>query len=135
MSATCRQGVKKLPNLGRHACWCQHKKYRDTRILRWKSPTNRRYCTMYRYCSTYPQGWKSTVDKLNNSKSSGHVNVLTLVLPLLHWWCCCCCLFLWQWMTVSSITVVVVAAVAARQQRQRWRGQRWTTIGNESGLQ
>jgi hypothetical protein len=77
MSATCRQRVKKSLNLVRHATFCRHKKYPDIRILCWKSPTNFRYCSMYRYCSTYPQGWKNTVDKLNKSKSSGHVNVLT----------------------------------------------------------
>ncbi len=36
----------------------------------------------------------NTVDKLNKSKSSGLVNVFTLVLPLVCWWCCCCCLSL-----------------------------------------
>jgi hypothetical protein len=30
----------------------------------------------------------NTVDKLNKSKSSGHVNVLRLVLLLVRWWCC-----------------------------------------------
>ncbi len=34
----------------------------------------------------------NTVDKLNTSKSSGLVNIFTLVLPLVCWWCCCCCL-------------------------------------------
>jgi hypothetical protein len=34
----------------------------------------------------------NTVDKLNKSKSSGLVNVFTLVLPLARWWWCCCCL-------------------------------------------
>ncbi len=43
----------------------------------------------------------NTVDKLNKSKSSGLVNVFTLVLPLVCWGCCCCCLFLWQWTMVS----------------------------------
>jgi hypothetical protein len=135
MSATRRRRFKKLPNLGRHATFCQHKKYPDTRILRRKSPTNCRYRSTYRYCSTYPQGWKNTVDKLNKSKLSRHVNVLTLVLPLVRWWCCCCCLFLWQWTTVSLITVVAVAAVAARRQQQRWQGQQWTMIGGNSGRQ
>ena len=36
----------------------------------------------------------NTVDKLNMSKSSGHVNILRLMLPLVLWWCCCCILFL-----------------------------------------
>ncbi len=58
MSATYRGHVEKLPNLGQHACWCQHKKYVDTRILHQKSPTNCRYCSTYRYCSTHPKGWK-----------------------------------------------------------------------------
>ncbi len=133
--ATCRQRVKKLPNLGRHATFCRHKKYPDTRILRQKSPTNCRYCSTYRYCSKYPQGWKNTVNKLNKSKSSGHVNVLTLVLPLARWWWCCCCLFLQQWTTVSFIMVVAVAVVVARRQRQRWRGRQWTTISGESSRQ
>ncbi len=75
----------------------------------------------------------NTVDKLNKSKSSGLVNVFTLVLPLVRWWCCCCCLFLRQSMTVSLITMVVVVAVAARRQRQRWRWRRWPTIGGKSG--
>jgi hypothetical protein len=65
--------VKKLPNLGQHATFCQHKKYPDTRILRQKSPTNCRYCSTYRYCNTYPQGWKNTEDKLNKSKLSEHM--------------------------------------------------------------
>jgi hypothetical protein len=75
----------------------------------------------------------NTVDKLNKSKSSGLVNVFTLVLPLVLWWCCCCCLFLRQWTTANLTTVVAVEAVAARRQRQwqrrRWR--RWTTIGGK----
>ncbi len=75
----------------------------------------------------------NTVDKLNNSKSSGLVNIFMLVLPLVRWWCCCCCLFLRQSMTVSLITVVPVVAVAARRQRQRRRWRRWQTIGGESG--
>ncbi len=53
MSATCRQHVKKSPNLGWHACRCQHKKYPDTRILRRKSPTKCRYCSTYRYCNPH----------------------------------------------------------------------------------
>ncbi len=56
MWATRRRRVKKLPNLGRHACWCRRKKYPDTKILRQKLPTNCRFCSTYRYCSTYPQG-------------------------------------------------------------------------------
>jgi hypothetical protein len=135
MSATRRQRVKMSPNLGRHVCWCQHKNHPDTRILHQKSPTYCRYCSMYRYCSTYPQGWKNTVDKLNKSKLFGHVNILTLVLLLIRWWCCCCCLFLWQWMMVSSITVVAVVVVAARRQRWGRQGRRWTRIGGKSGWQ
>ncbi len=77
----------------------------------------------------------NTVDKLNKSKLSGHVNVLRLVLPSIHWWCCCCCLFLWQWMMVSSNMVVAVAAVVAQRQQQRQRGWQWTTIGGKSGQQ
>ncbi len=87
MLATRRQHVIKLPNSGQHANFCQHKKYPDTRILRRKSPTNCRYCSRYRYCSTKPQGWKNTVFELNKSNSSGHVKVLTLVLSLVRWWC------------------------------------------------
>ncbi len=30
----------------------------NTRILPWKSPTNYRYCSTYRCCSTHPKGWK-----------------------------------------------------------------------------
>jgi hypothetical protein len=77
----------------------------------------------------------NTVDKLNKSKSSGLVNVFTLVLPLVRWWCCCCCLFFRQSMTVSSIMMVAVVAVAAWRQRQhrRWRRwRRWPTIGGKS---
>ncbi len=43
---------------------------------------------------------------------SGLVNVYTLVLLLVRWWCSFCCLFLWQWATVS-LTVVVAAVVVA----------------------
>jgi hypothetical protein len=53
MSVTRRQRVKKLPNLGWHACRCWHKKYPDTRILCRKSPTNCRYCSTYRYCNPH----------------------------------------------------------------------------------
>jgi hypothetical protein len=77
----------------------------------------------------------NTVDKLNKSKLSGLVNVFTLVLLLVHWWCCCCCLFLWQWTMVSLTAVVTVEAVVVRRQRQRWRWWQWTTIGGESGRQ
>ncbi len=65
----------------------------------------------------------NTVDKLNKSMLSGLVNIITLVLPLVRWWCCCYCLFLRQWRTASLTTVVAVEAVAARRQRQRrrWR--------------
>jgi hypothetical protein len=73
------------------------------------------------------------------SKASGLVNVFTLVLPLVRWWCCCCCLFFWQWMTVSLTTAVAVEAVAAQQQqqrqRQRQRWRQWNTIGGKSGRQ
>ncbi len=131
MSATCQ----KVAKLGRHACLCRHKKYLDTRILNRKSPINCRYCSTYRFCSTYPQGWKNTVDKLNKSKLSRHVNLLTLVLSLVRCWFCCRCLFLWQWTTVSLITVVVVAAVAAQRQQQLWRGRQWTMIGGKNGRQ
>ncbi len=74
---------------------------------------------------------KNTVDKLNKSKSSGLVNIFTLVLPLVRWWCCCCCLFLQKLMTVSLITMVAVVAMAARGQRQHWQWRWWTTIGGE----
>jgi hypothetical protein len=50
----------------------------------------------------------NTVDKLNKF---GLVNVYTLVLPLVRWWCCCSCLFLWQWATASLTAVVAVVAV------------------------
>jgi hypothetical protein len=77
----------------------------------------------------------NTVDKLNNSKLSGLVNVFTLVLPLVRWWCCYCCLFLRQWTTASLTTVVAVEAVAAQRQRQRQRWRQWTMIGGKSGRQ
>jgi hypothetical protein len=77
----------------------------------------------------------NTVDKLNKSKSSGLVNIFTLVLPLVRWWWCCCCLFLRQWTMVSLTMVVAVAAVAALRQQQRWRWQQWMTIGGKSGRQ
>jgi hypothetical protein len=37
---------------------------------------------------------KDTVDKLNNSKLSGNLNVFKMVLPLVScwWWRCCFCL-------------------------------------------
>jgi hypothetical protein len=77
----------------------------------------------------------NTADKLNKSRSTGLVNVFTLVLPLVCWWWCCCCLFLQQGATVSLTTVKMVAVVAAWRQRQRRRWQRWTTIGRKSGRQ
>jgi hypothetical protein len=43
---------------------------------------------------------------------SGLVNVYTLVLPLVCWWCCCSCLFLQQWATASLTAVVAVVVVA-----------------------
>ncbi len=55
-----------------------------------------------------------TVDKLKKPKSSGLVNIFTLVLPLVSLWCCCCCLFLWQLTTVRLTMVVAVEAVVAR---------------------
>jgi hypothetical protein len=76
----------------------------------------------------------NTVDKLKKSKLSGHVNVLRLVLPLVHWWCCYCCLFLWQQTMVSLTMVVAVAAVAVQRQWQQLWGL-WTTIGGKSGQQ
>jgi hypothetical protein len=77
----------------------------------------------------------NTVDKLNKSKSSGLINVFSLVLLLVRWWCCCCCFFLWQWTTASLTTVVAVEAVVAQQQRQRQRLWRWMTIGGKSSQQ
>ncbi len=77
----------------------------------------------------------NTVDKLNKSKSSEHVNGLRLVLPLVRWWCCCCCLFLWQWTTVSSTMVVAVTVVVAQRQQQRQQGRWWTMIGGKSSQQ
>ncbi len=73
--------------------------------------------------------------KLNKSKSSGLVNIFTLVLPLVRWWCCCFCLFLWRWSMVCLTTVVAVEAVeavAARRQRWRWRWWQWMTIGGRA---
>ncbi len=134
MSTTCRQRVEMSTILGRHACWCRHKNYPNARMLCRGSPTIvdagiRTYAVVHT-----PRGG-NTVDKLNKSKLSGHVNFLTLVLPLVCWWCCCCCLSLWQWTTVSFTMVVAVPAVAAWQQQQRWWGQWWTTIGGKSGQQ
>jgi hypothetical protein len=77
----------------------------------------------------------NTVDKLNKSKSSGLVNVFTLVLPLVYWWCCCCCLFLRHLTMASLTTVVAEEAVAAWRKRQWRRWWRWTTIGGKSGWQ
>jgi hypothetical protein len=77
----------------------------------------------------------NTVDKLNKSKSSGLVNIFSLVLPLVRWWWCCCCLFFWQWTTVSLtkvVAVVALAAVAARRQRQ-WQQLRQWTIETDGG--
>jgi hypothetical protein len=73
----------------------------------------------------------NTVGKLNESKSSGHVNVLRLVR---HWYAGGAAAVA-NFFGVSLTTVVAVAAVAAWRQRQRQRGQRWTTIGSESSRQ
>jgi hypothetical protein len=62
----------------------------------------------------------NTVNKLNKSKSSGHVNILTLVLPLVPWWIAS---FFWQWTMMSLTMVVVVAVVVAWWQWQWWRWQ------------
>ncbi len=111
MLATHRQRVKVLPILDWHACWCQDKKYPDAIICvgyhRQIVDTVVRADTV-----VHTARGANTVDKLNKYKLSGHVNVLSLVLPLVHWWCCCCCLFLQKWTTVSS-TMVVAVAVAA----------------------
>jgi hypothetical protein len=73
MSATHLQHVKMLPNLGRHACQCRHKKL----------PRRKNFCvrdyqqivhTVVRTDTVVhtPRGG-NTVDKLNKPKMSGHV--------------------------------------------------------------